>query len=1040
MEKIMRKLPKLDMRGKEEIEQELLELAAGYVPEWKASAGDAGRMLVHIFSEMFGEIIERFNQMPYKNSLYFLNLLGAEMLPARPSGGHAIFELTGVVKEGVRIRKGTRVYGQTNEGFRVPFETENECHAIYNEAELVCQTEQGWNSITVQKLKTEEGTFSGFRMFQTEGENLQVRRLIFTQKYSMAGTGAMTLRIQILHSGWPEQEEALIRLLANPKAVCWEQKTAKGWESVPDIQRIGTELNLEVPACEEIMEYQGEAGRFIACRLLSVAEKDFSFTEIHVGTQGRNVKPDCLYANDRQLPGETILPYGEQFSIYDDFYIGCKEAFSKRGAKIILTFQLSSQYEEKIEETEDTEEFPQTGYRLTRTGLRKKRAIFSASPQKAEEKRFRAPIRVAWEYFNGSGWAALKTETPENTVSETVFSETEFSETEFSETVFSGVQTGKVKISFRCPEDMGEFMAGADSGLFIRARILKISNAFIPDAKYCYPVARNFRFQYYYEDKLPEATSVFLEKDGTVIHPSLPVPEGTELVLYRKTEAFCAAVYLKLKEPLSFGLINLFWHIRQRTEGTGSLLFESYVRKDGKNQWVTLLSLDETEGLAHSGLITLISTGNSEKLCLFGMDGYYLRITRTGKEPVTICPEVTGIFFNAVRLIQQESMEPEYFTAEPGEQNKICELAGKNLLEPEVWVDEWEPFQKETEVQEQEGTELIWGEDGSLLHRWVKWNQGKSLLSAGPSDRIYLAEHSRGRIIFGNGKHGRLPAGIRACQIRIQYRTCLGNQGNLPENSILGVSDPIPFIRSVTGIGAFSGGCAMETVKEAAEGSANSLKYLNRAVSMEDYSLLSLRADRNIARVKVIRENGGLTLILLPKQPGGSEHYFEQIRTNIRHELQQKASAVLIAGNKLVIQEATYVEFWVHVQAELIEPDRYSEVYHLLEERLKTYFHPVTGDFSGEGFEIGKLPPKTKLFHFIKTTNGIQTIKNLTISYFEQRPEGRKELSYEQAMELPGAVPINGSHTIILETGAASQWAGNVLDRREFNAAISEFK
>ena len=51
-----------------------------YVPEWRFNRNDPdpGTALFIIFSEMFQETIDRFNKVPLKNYLAFLNMLEIE--------------------------------------------------------------------------------------------------------------------------------------------------------------------------------------------------------------------------------------------------------------------------------------------------------------------------------------------------------------------------------------------------------------------------------------------------------------------------------------------------------------------------------------------------------------------------------------------------------------------------------------------------------------------------------------------------------------------------------------------------------------------------------------------------------------------------------------------------------------------------------------------------------------------------------------------------------------------------------------------------
>src|SRR5439155_22242657 len=78
---------------------------------------------------------------------------------------------------------------------------------------------------------------------------------------------------------------------------------------------------------------------------------------------------------------------------------------------------------------------------------------------------------------------------------------------------------------------------------------------------------------------------------------------------------------------------------------------------------------------------------------------------------------------------------------------------------------------------------------GLVTEVWVRWLPRPHLFFSRPQDRHYMVERGRGRLIFGNGKNGRLPPvgpnNIRAAR----YQTTDGSAGNVPTgkmNQVLG--------------------------------------------------------------------------------------------------------------------------------------------------------------------------------------------------------------------------------------------------------------
>ena len=88
------KPPNLDDRRYADIVGEARSLIPQYCPEW-TNFGDAdpGMTLVQLFAWMTELIIYRLNRVPDKTYIHFLNFIGEERRPARPSVAPVTFDL-----------------------------------------------------------------------------------------------------------------------------------------------------------------------------------------------------------------------------------------------------------------------------------------------------------------------------------------------------------------------------------------------------------------------------------------------------------------------------------------------------------------------------------------------------------------------------------------------------------------------------------------------------------------------------------------------------------------------------------------------------------------------------------------------------------------------------------------------------------------------------------------------------------------------------------------------------------------------------------
>jgi hypothetical protein len=121
--------PRVDSRTSDQVVQQVLQLLLS-TPDLANFAADQGasRALIQIFGRFAELIIERINQVPGKNLLAFLDLIGASRLPPQPARVPLTFMLAnGSTVDGL-VPAGTQVAAVQAEGETAPviFETEEE--------------------------------------------------------------------------------------------------------------------------------------------------------------------------------------------------------------------------------------------------------------------------------------------------------------------------------------------------------------------------------------------------------------------------------------------------------------------------------------------------------------------------------------------------------------------------------------------------------------------------------------------------------------------------------------------------------------------------------------------------------------------------------------------------------------------------------------------------------------------------------------------------------------------------------------------------
>lgn len=132
--------PKLDQRSYEDIVQHNVKLAESYT-DWRSpsslpspsspsssSSTDVGLALVRIFGHMMTVVQDRLNQVPSRNQLAFMNLIGTEVMPPQPARVPVTFSLAAGSPVEALVPKRTRIAASPLEGENeeVVFETERE--------------------------------------------------------------------------------------------------------------------------------------------------------------------------------------------------------------------------------------------------------------------------------------------------------------------------------------------------------------------------------------------------------------------------------------------------------------------------------------------------------------------------------------------------------------------------------------------------------------------------------------------------------------------------------------------------------------------------------------------------------------------------------------------------------------------------------------------------------------------------------------------------------------------------------------------------
>lgn len=145
----------------------------------------------------------------------------------------------------------------------------------------------------------------------------------------------------------------------------------------------------------------------------------------------------------------------------------------------------------------------------------------------------------------------------------------------------------------------------------------------------------------------------------------------------------------------------------------------------------------------------------------------------------------------------------------------------------------------------------------------TEWTRVDDFLLTESSDLIFTAvtdDQGVTRVTFGDGTNGAIPAtGLR---IAAAYRTGGGSYGNVPQSSIVDLSEAIPGV-TITGSSAMSGGADQESIDQIRTNAPRVFRAQGRAVSQTDYADLALAVAGVADARAVVRSASAVTLFIV---------------------------------------------------------------------------------------------------------------------------------------------------------------------------------
>ncbi|MCG5212174.1 putative baseplate assembly protein [Streptosporangium sp. KLBMP 9127] len=1016
--------PAIDPRDAAAFVAELLARRTGYVPEWRPGTTGPDVALAEALARYLAAVATRLNQAPDKHQLAMLDLLGVRLIPARAARAPVVFTLSDTAGDG-HIPAGTRLAAEapgpspaadapaTAQGGQILFETERST-GLMSGALVELRSLWPGRDQSIDHLPA-FAAGEPFRPWSLPDLRDMPHHLYLAHRTVLALSAESHVAVEFelsqgssepLDSVWEYWDGQVWRPFANAVAAC-DRVAAAHQDSTARFQRSGTVHLITDCAETKMTEVDGVDDFWIRARLTEPLPPDPAqllpeIERIRLATVITRRVGQSPPAQDPPeivggfLPDQGVAdgaaadlstpfyPFGLQPQPGSVFYFSSTEVFTKPGADLRICFVRTPTPQDEV-------------------------AADGEEP---------LPHRVAWEYWNGRGWAALPgpgdlttgpadldppATAPFGTVRITVPADME-------PTAVAGVEARWMRVRLVSGgfgvkrvvtwTDTGTGTPVSNTFTYVVSRppalsAFKLGYTWTSGPVFPDRVLTYNDFQY--TDRTYEAVW-----PGRVLRPFTPSADLTP------------ALYLGFDKPLPADRLGLFLDIEEDPAETlgPAHLWEYW---DG-GAWRALPADDETRRLRLPGLVGLVGPGDAQPLARFGTARSWLRV-RLKEDGPPGAPLVCGVFPNATWAAQYQTVlddpvgagtaMPDQVLAFrqspvlPGEHIEVRELAGPRAA-VEWRIVALELFPQDGRVVRE--IETLLGREGAgdveygplrlrldrakqVSEVWVRWTGHEHLTGSGPNDRHYALERSRGRLRFGDGTHGRVPPAGAAILAR-RYQTGGGGSGNVPAGAISQLHGAFGGVERVANPVPAEGGADAETLRALRARGPATLRHRGRALSAADLAALAREASPAVAVARAIparsadggRRPGHVTLIIIPAVADPRPWPSFGLREHVRRYVEERAAAAPAGLRHIEVTGPQYLP--VDVEATIIprDPAEAGPVEQRVRAVLTHLLHPLYGGPEGDGWRPGRAVHLSDVATTLTRVDGLDHVERLAIS------------------------------------------------------------
>ncbi|BAY84773.1 hypothetical protein NIES267_42700 [Calothrix parasitica NIES-267] len=863
--------PKIDQRTYEKIVEQTEKLAQQFT-HWKPGIEktDAGGALIRIFARMVKLIGNRLNQVPEKNFLAFLDLIGGQLKPPQAAKVPLTFYLAeGSPVDGL-VPARTQVSAPPAEGSdeEIVFETDRELVVTTAQLQAVFVIEPGedkYSNCTLEATGQKDAAFLAF-----EG-NQAIEHSLYISCPEIFSLPELT-NFQLIISG--DNVNQFPNLQLN-----WFYWNGSKWEEIetPDFDSNNQFTFSNLPIFTPL-EINGQQAKWLRANIANIANTSISnnlpqITNIQgkIDINQSNLIPEaCLFNNSPLDLTKDFYPFGEQPELNDTFYIALHDSFIKPNVAITINFELTHQ----PVNTEDLKIIweicnGQEWLKIAESNNIQAQLQFPnleniPLPSTVNgENCYWIRARIAQGYFGQASKirkypiyneVAIVNSSSSNNKINILGSASDFlSNNDIVRLVWIENNTEKREeyeikniqgSTLEFKTDLSSKAKQKGNKIFRRDAITET----IPPT-YDPPLIKSLKLKYKFE---LEEYSRYLAKNN--FNYSSPNPNNN-IQPFTKVLDTNPTLYLGFDKSFENKTVTLYAQVETPSPSELSVDIPSETVKSeliweysSNSNWKPLGVQDETQAFSQSGLIQFIAPADFSEIETFEKQLYWLRV-RWKNGNFRVKPRLRRILTNTTWAIQAISLQKEILGSSNSEANQVF-IANNS---PILWGQQLDIQEQQIPLEIESDTVKVVKDDvGEIEEVWVLWQEVPDFYGSRSNHRHYTLDRQTGEIRFGDGRAGMIPPRGRN-NIRLSfYRTGGGKQGNISSETISQLKTTIPYIDKVINLEPSAGGAEQETLERLKTRVPKQLRHRDRAVTLEDIEDLAYEASTDVARVKVV--------------------------------------------------------------------------------------------------------------------------------------------------------------------------------------------